>query len=276
MILDDLLKAIGQTKQLDTVADAIDKTVRPAVSPTQVRNALSGVWLGHRLHPVLTDVAIGAFTGAALVDVMAPRHSNIARRLIGTGILASLPTAASGLSDWIDVYDDGRRIGLVHAAGNTLALVLYLRSWRRRRNGGGRLSALAGLAVLSASGYLGGHLSYVLGVGVDHQSFNPLIEDWVDAAGSDELAEGNHTVAKLGDNEVLLVRRQGAVRAFDNRCSHAGWALEPGKFDDSCVTCPMHGSQFSLADGSVLRGPAASPQRQFQVKEEAGRIFVRS
>jgi nitrite reductase/ring-hydroxylating ferredoxin subunit/uncharacterized membrane protein len=274
--LRDQLSRLGQLKQLDPVADRIDGLVRPRLSPPPVRNALSGVWLGHRLHPVLTDVAIGSFTGAALVDVLAPRHSKIARRLIGVGILSAVPTAASGLSDWIDVYDDGRRVGLVHAAGNSLALMLYIRSWRRRGKGKGRISALAGLAVLSVSGYLGGHLSYVLGVGVDHQSFNPRIEEWTDACASEELSEGAHTVAKVAEREVLLVRRDGVVKAFDNRCSHAGWALAPGKFEGGCVTCPMHGSQFSLEDGSVLAGPAASPQRQFQVKEEGGRVSVKS
>jgi len=270
------LSRLGQLKQLDPVADKIDQLARPPLTQPPVRNALSGAWFGHRLHPVLTDVAIGSFSSAVLVDVLAPRHSNIARRLIGVGILASVPTAATGLSDWIDVYDDGRRIGLVHAAGNSLALLLYLRSWRRRGKGKGRLSSLLGLGVLGASGYLGGHLSYVLGVGVDHQAFNPRIEEWTDVGASEELNDGAHTVAKAGEVEVLLVRRNGTVRAFDNRCSHAGWALAPGKFEGDCVTCPMHGSQFSLEDGRVLAGPAASPQRRFEVREEDGRISVRS
>lgn len=275
---------LGQAKQLDAVAERIDKLVRPRVEPTPVRNALSGTFIGHRLHPMLTDVAIGSFMSATLVDLVAPRHPKVARRLIGIGILSALPTAASGLSDWIDVYDDARRIGLVHASGNSIALMLYTRSFlhrgtlhhKRGKRGGGRVSSLLGLAVLGASGYLGGHLSFVQGVGVDHTGFEPKVEDWTDVGSVDELPEGGHTVARAGEVEVLLVRHEGRVRAMANRCSHAGWPLAPGKFENGCVTCPMHGSTFALADGRVVKAPAASPQPMFQVREQDGRIEVRS
>lgn len=267
---------IGQLKELDRVAEQIDRILRPRLEPAPVRNALSGVWLGHRLHPLLTDVAIGSFTSATLVDLVAPRHSKIARRLIAIGLVSALPTAAAGWSDWIDVYDDGRRIGLVHALGNSIGLYFYARSWSRRGKGKGRLSALVGMGVLSLSGYLGGHLSFVLGVGVDHTAFEPRIEDWTEVAASSDVADGAHIVAKASGTEVLLVRQEGQLRAFDNRCSHAGWALAPGKFEGGCVTCPMHGSIFDLTDGSVVKGPAASPQRRFQVREREGRVEVRS
>jgi nitrite reductase/ring-hydroxylating ferredoxin subunit/uncharacterized membrane protein len=275
---------IGQLKQLDKVADRIDKLVRPRVESTPVRNALSGVWFGHRLHPMLTDIAIGSYTSAALVDILAPRHSQIARRLIAVGLLSSAPTAATGLSDWIDVYDDARRIGLVHAAGNSIATMLYLRSFLHRgklhksrgKRGGGRVSSFLGLGVLAATGYLGGHLSYVQGVGVDHTGFQPRLEEWVDVGAADELPEGGHTVARAGEVEVLLVRHNGEIKAMANRCSHAGWPLAPGKFENGCVTCPMHGSIFSFDDGHVVRAPAASPQPMYQVREHDGRIEVRS
>ncbi|MHB8457211.1 MAG: Rieske (2Fe-2S) protein, partial [Acidimicrobiales bacterium] len=256
----------------------------PRVQAPPVRNALSGVWLGHRLHPMLTDVAVGAFSGAALVDLLAPRHSRIARRLIGVGLVAAVPTAASGLSDWIDVYDDARRVGIVHAAGNSVALGLYARSWLHRgrihrargKRGKGRLSSFAGLGVLAFTGYLGGHLSYVLGVGVNHTGFNPRIKEWLDVAASSEVPEGGHSVAKAGDVELLLVRQDGELIALANRCSHAGMPLDPGKFEGGCVTCPAHGSVFRLADGSVACGPAASPQPTYEVRESEGRVEVRS
>ena len=275
---------IGRLEQLDGVGEQLERLLRPRLESRGLRNALSGVWLGHRLHPMLTDVAIGAFTGAALVDGLAPRHPQIARRLIAAGVMAAVPTAASGMSDWIDVYGDARRIGLVHAAGNSLALGLFGISFLHRgrrhkesdRHGGGRLSSFAGLAVLAATGYLGGHLSYVLGVGVDHTAFEPRIEDWTDVAAAEEVLEGGHKVARAGEVEVLLTRTEGELHAMANRCSHAGWGLDPGKFEDGCVTCPAHGSRFRLDDGSVVRGPAASPQPVFEVRAENGRIEVRS
>ena len=275
---------LGQLKQLDPVADRIDKLVRPRVEPTPVRNALSGVWIGHRLHPMLTDIAIGSFTSATLVDVLAPRHSKIARRLIGVGLLSAVPTAASGISDWIDVSDDARRIGLVHWAGNSFAMALYARSFLHRgrihkargRRGGGRISALAGLAVLAVTGYLGGHLSYVLGVGVDHTGFNPRLEDWMDVGAEGDVQEGGHAVVNAGEVEILLVRESGTIRAMANRCSHAGWPLAPGKVEAGCITCPQHGSIFQIEDGTVVRGPAASPQPMYEVRVTDGRIEVRS
>lgn len=275
---------IGRTEQLDPVADRLDKLARPRLEEPAVRNALSGAWLGHRLHPLLTDVAVGSFASAVLVDLLAPGHSHVARRLIGVGLLSSLPTAASGLSDWIDVYDDARRVGLVHAAGNGLAMALFTRSFLHRgrlhkargKKGGGRLSSLLGLAVLAGTGYLGGHLSYVQGVGVDHTAFEPRIERWTDLAAEDAVPEDGHLVAKAGEVEVLLVRQHGSIRALANRCTHAGWPLAPGKFEGGCVTCPMHGSVFRLEDGSVERGPAASPQPCFEVRVNEGRVEVRS
>ena len=271
------LDRLGQLAQLDPLADRLDSLVRKPLENPPVRNALSGVWLGHRLHPMLTDVAITCFAGSFAVDLVAPRHSRIARRLIGLGILAALPTAASGLSDWIDVYDDGRRIGLVHASGNSLALLLYTRSFLRRgRKNGGRLSGFLALATLAVTGYLGGHLSYVLGVGVDHTAFEPRIEEWVDVGAEEDLAPDGRLVARAGEVEVLVVRSGGSLRALANRCSHAGWPLAPGKFEDGRVTCPQHGSVFELADGKVVRGPAASPQRTLEVRVHDGRIEVRS
>lgn len=273
------VQRVGRLEPLDGVAEAVAGVARPLTDPTPVKNALSGTWLGHRLHPLLTDVAIGSFLGATVLDVVAPGSRQASRRLIGFGVLASLPTAASGLSDWVDVYDDGRRIGLVHAAGNTLALALYLWSFRRRGRGGrlsGKLLSLLGLGVLAASGYLGGHLAYELGVGVDQAGLQPRIADWVDVAAADDLREGEPMVATAGEVELMLVRQGGRVHALNNRCTHAAWGLAKGELEDGCVTCPGHGSRFALEDGAVVRGPAAAPQPVYQVRESDGRILVRS
>jgi nitrite reductase/ring-hydroxylating ferredoxin subunit/uncharacterized membrane protein len=275
---------IGKSQGLDQVADKLDQLVRQPLSKPPVRNALSGAWLGHRLHPVLTDVAIGSFTSAVLVDILAPRHPHIARRLIGVGIVSAVPTVASGLSDWVDVYGEPRRVGLVHALSNSLALSLFTRSFlhrgrlhkKRGKRGGGRLSSLVGLVAMGVGGYLGGHLSYVQGVGVDHTAFEPEIEEWTDVAAEEAVPEDGHLVTNAGEVEVLLYRHEGTLRAIANRCSHAGWPLAPGKFEGGCVTCPQHGSVFSLKDGSVVGGPAASPQPCFEVRLRDGRVEVRS
>jgi nitrite reductase/ring-hydroxylating ferredoxin subunit/uncharacterized membrane protein len=270
---------IGKVEALDKVGDQVDKALRPLFDDTKVKNALSGVWLGHRLHPMLTDVVLGSFTSATLIDYLAPRHRVAARRLIAVGIVAAVPTIASGWSDWVDVYEDGRRIGLVHSTANAVGVSLFARSWLRRgkrSRGGGRISALAGLAVMSVGGYLGGHLSYVQGVGVDHTAFQPKIEEWTDVVASVDVPEGGNATATVNEVEILVVRHDGRLSALANRCSHAGQPLGEGKIEGACVTCPAHGSTFQLDDGSVVRGPAASPQPVFDVRETNGRIEVRS
>jgi len=272
--------SIGQRKDLDKLGEVVEGLARPLTSPTPIKNALSGTWAGHRLHPALTDLAIGAFLGASVVDLTAPGSTTAARRLVATGLLASLPTVASGLSDWVDVYDEGRRIGLVHGAANLAALALLSGSYVRRRgrsaDNRGTIIGAAGLAVLSVGAYLGGHLTQVLGVGVDHTAFEPSIEGWTDVHAADNLVEGKPAVVRAGEIEVLLVRLGDDVLAMANRCSHAGWPLADGEIHDGCITCPYHGSVFSLRDGRVRGGPAASPQRTFAVRERDGRLEVRS
>ena len=76
--------------------------------------------------------------------------------------------------------------------------------------------------------------------------------------------------------DVLLVRQGGRVYALANRCTHRGGPLHQGRLSDGCVECPWHKSVFRLDDGSVERGPAAYPQRSFDVRVADGEIFVRA
>src|SRR5205085_4720089 len=117
-----IVEQIEQASFLDEPAKAVGKQVRSVTSSQQTfKDALSGTWLGHAVHPMLTDVVIGSFTSASLLDLLAPGSADTAsERLIALGLAAYLPTAAAGANDWADteVVDDGtRRVGLVHAAG---------------------------------------------------------------------------------------------------------------------------------------------------------------
>ncbi len=277
-----LANQLGRALVLDKLADPVADLVRKLTDHRPVKNALSGSWLGHRLHPLLTDVAITSYVGAVLADLLAPGDGGqtAVRRLTGAGLIATLPTAAAGLSDWTDVYGDARRIGLVHAGANVAATGIFLASLLQRsrdRLAAGRALSWLGLGVLTAGGYLGGHLSYVLGVGVDHTGFQPRLEDWVDVAASGDVPDGGDpAVADAGDFEVLLVRRGGRLHALARRCSHAGWGMEGGEVAGGCITCPYHGSTFALADGQVRRGPAATPQPVYRTREANGRIEVHS
>lgn len=166
-----LAASLTGAEGLDPPADKVLALVSRTIGPGRVRDALSGSFLGHPLHPLLTDVPIGAWTSALILDLSGgPGARPAARRLIGAGVLAALPTATTGWVEWSDSAGTNpgtRRVGIVHAAANITALSLYGASYVARRRGrGGRGLALAGAGALAVGGHLGGHLSYVHGEGV--------------------------------------------------------------------------------------------------------------
>ena len=117
------------------------------------------------------------------------------------GALAALPGAINGLSDWADSYVEERRVGLVHAAANVAGLGLFALSLGTGRRA--RRLRLLGLVAVGAGGYLGGHLSYARGLGVDHQVFLDKPAEWTDAIAEERLEEATLTVAEAGGARVL-------------------------------------------------------------------------
>lgn len=266
---------------LDGPGGQVGRVVRGA-GPGTLKDLVSGTWMGHALHPLLTDLVIGSWTSVTLLDLLGGSGSDeAAERLLAIGIAAYPPTALTGLSDWADgepVDDAVRRIGLVHAALNAVALALYVGSLRSRRRGRRRrgvVLALAGAGVLGAAGHLGGHLAFRLGVGVDQTAFDRGPEDWTDALPVDELAATNGVFVQVGDTPVVLIRDGDGVLALHDRCSHRGCSLATGEVEGGVVTCPCHGSRFDLRSGEVLRGPATAPQPVLEARTRAGRVEVR-
>lgn len=275
--------AIENLEVLDPPATAVGKAVRNAIPNGPLKNALSGTALGHALHPLLTDIPIGTFTSSLLLDLLGGEDAQGASdRLIALGLAAVPPTLASGWSDWADseMGDPGvRRAGLVHAALNGTAVTLMAASYLARkqgRRGRGKLLSLAGLGLLGGGGWLGGHLSYAQGVGVDQTVFDAGDTEWTatDITSSD-LVDGQPKCAVAGDTPVMLYRTNGTITALHNRCAHRGGPLSDGEIKDGTVTCPWHATVFSLEDGSVLDGPSTFPQPTFDVRESGGRIEVR-
>jgi nitrite reductase/ring-hydroxylating ferredoxin subunit len=167
---------------------------------------------------------------------------------------------------------------VVHGGANNLALALYAASLAARRRGArrrGTALALAGTAVMTVGGYLGGHMAYVRGVGPNQTAFDPGPDDWTAAASGAELADGEPRAAVAGDTPVLLVRHGDGIHAIHDRCSHRGCLLSEGELEGHVVTCACHGSQFDVRDGSVLRGPATAEQPAFDARDRDGTIEVR-
>jgi uncharacterized membrane protein len=171
--LDALVARLESVEALDALGRPAGRTVRRLIPDGAPKNALSGVWLGHALHPIMTDIPIGLWTSSVLLDWTGGKDGESASdRLILTGVLAAVATVATGWSDWADAEPASaavRRSGLVHAAVNATATTLMIGSYVARKQGTrgrGRLLSLAGSAALGAGGWLGGHLSYTLGAGV--------------------------------------------------------------------------------------------------------------
>jgi nitrite reductase/ring-hydroxylating ferredoxin subunit len=136
------------------------------------------------------------------------------------------------------------------------------------------LSAV-GLGLTLGAGYLGGHLSFVRGVGVNHTAFDGTVVDWTDVAGAAELTTDKPVRVTAGGEAVMRSPRRGSARALGHVCT-CRWPLYGGEIIDGCVRCPWHPSRFGLADGRVVRGPAALDQPTRDVREDGGRVYVRS
>jgi len=154
---------VADASGLDEIAAAAQRVNLRVVGDGVAADFLRGTWLGHPLHPVLTDLPIGFWTSAMVLDVVGGRSAAAAARsMVGWGVVSALPTAAAGAVDWRDTRDGDRRIGLVHAALNVTALGCYVASWfaRRRHRGRGILLGFAGGTVATAAAYFGGELVF--------------------------------------------------------------------------------------------------------------------
>ncbi len=161
---------------LDRPVQALEPAVEALFGTGTRGSVLRGEWLGHAVHPMLTDVAIGTWTSASVLDLLGgPDSSAAAQRLIGTGLLAAGPTAWTGWAEWSAAGSRDKRVGLVHAVTNAVAIGMYAASWLARRQGrhgtGARL-ALAGAAVSGAGAYLGGHLAEARKVASRHRAYD--------------------------------------------------------------------------------------------------------
>ncbi|HJP65596.1 MAG TPA: Rieske 2Fe-2S domain-containing protein [Actinomycetota bacterium] len=276
-----VLDAIERLDVLDTPAEPLQGLVNQLVpNESELKDLLSGTWLGHPLHPVLTDVVLGCWISAGILDVLGGKAGRTsADRLIALGILAAVPTAAAGLADWADLDGGTRRVGSVHAVGNVAALALYSASWVARKRGhrarGMGLSMLAAGAALG-SGWLGGHLSFGKGVGVNQTAFERWPRRWTAVAVMEDLEDGKAIQATAGDTKVVVVRQDGSVHALLDRCSHRGCALSRGQVRGDALVCPCHGSTFRLEDGAVVKGPATAPQPAFDVRVQEGNVEIRA
>ena len=167
---------LEEAAALDRPVHALEPPVRSLFGTGARARVLRGEWLGHAVHPLLTDVALGTWTSASVLDLVGgPDSFTAAQRLIGTGLLTAGPTAWSGWAEWSAAGPRDKRVGLVHAVTNGVAIGVYAASWlarRRGRHGTGARLALAGAAVSGIGAYLGGHLAATRKVSSHHPAYD--------------------------------------------------------------------------------------------------------
>jgi nitrite reductase/ring-hydroxylating ferredoxin subunit/uncharacterized membrane protein len=288
MPIEKIAVAVADQPWLDEIGKPLSGVVKGLFSQAgpvgqTVKNYLHGLWLGHALHPVLTDVPLGAWTTALALDAREvatgdEAYGRGADFAIGLGLLGAVGAAVTGLTDWSETDGRARRMGLLHGLLNLSATALVATSYLLRRSGArsaGRTSAAAGFGVAVAAAYLGGNLVYHERVGVTHaavaepEEFTPVLD-------SAALADNSMAKAAIEDASFLLVRQHGRVCALAHPCSHLGGPLSEGTLKDGSVVCPWHGSEFALDEGRVINGPATQAQPCFAVREHAARIEIKT
>lgn len=250
-----------------------------------IKNALHGVWLGHPLHSAITDVPVGSWTTAAVLDLLEANgredYAPGADAAVAIGLAGAVLSAASGLTDWSDTHGKPQRVGAFHGLLNSAAALLYTASYIARKKesrGLGRALAFAGYGIVIAGAYLGGSLSYRQRIGVDHSpdTDNQLPQDFKPALPVSELEEGQPKKANVDGTDIFLLKQSGQIFALANQCSHLGGPLNEGEVKDESIVCPWHGSRFCLKTGAVLDGPATHPQPKLDVRVSDGQILVRN
>ena len=288
MVVRDTRHVLDRQNWLEPTSDVVQRAVTRTLTRTPrqrlVDSFLNGTWAGHPLHPIVTDIPVGAWTMAALFDAIGTgnrrqRFAPAADVCIVAGLLGAVGSAVTGLAQWQYTDAESRREGMAHALLNTGATMLYgasalLRA--RGQRGAGKVFAALGFGVVIVSSYLGGDLVYNYRVGVNHAPGQQLPETWVPVAAEADLAEGEAKALDVGDVRMMLVRHNGSIYAMARECSHLGGPLEEGQFANGCVTCPWHASIFSLEDGRVIAGPATFPQPVYESRVRNGQIEVRA
>jgi nitrite reductase/ring-hydroxylating ferredoxin subunit/uncharacterized membrane protein len=246
------------------------------------RDLLNGRWLGHPLHAVLTDAPIGILFLVIVFDLL--RMPEPAGWALLVGILAMLAAAFAGFADYADTDGRARERATLHSTLMIVALLLYGLSFVLRAGPpgfgfldvpAGFLTSLLAFLVLAAGAYVGGDVVYVLGNMVSRHAFRGAGAKWialepaeVDPDGG--IPEGRPIKAKLGINQLVLVRQGDRILALHDVCAHAGGPLNEGRVVDGAIECPWHYSRYRLTDGEVLQGPSVYHQPAYEVRARDG------
>lgn len=271
---------------LDTLADPCQRWLRslrqrPRIA--RLQDLLHGTWLGHALHPALTDIPLGSWSTTVLLDCawLASGNESMGRAAdlsLALGLTGAGVSVLSGLADWSATDATDRRVGMAHGLLNAGAVLANLVSCGLRLTGKrrpGLVPSLLGYCLTLFSAYLGGELSLAKAIGVNHVAWQEGPNDFVPVIAAEDLPAGQLTRVEAAGMPVLLWKDEQKMYALAATCSHLGGPLTEGTCQDGIVSCPWHGSRFRLSDGSVVRGPAVYAQPSFAVRVRQGQVELR-
>ncbi|HJT59057.1 MAG TPA: Rieske 2Fe-2S domain-containing protein [Ktedonobacteraceae bacterium] len=273
---------------LDKLANPIQSWLlqffgQPGEPNRRFKDVLNGTWLGHALHPVLTDVPLGSWTATTLLDVawLFNEDEGVARAADMTlvlGLMGAAGAAVTGLADWSDLDGTDRRVGVLHGLLNISLTALNVGSWISRLTGNRRTGiALSTTAYMTSlfTAYLGGELSFAKGIGVNHVAWEGGSDDYVAVMDAQDLVEGKLTRVDVSGIPAVLLKQGSTIYAIGATCTHLGGPLDEGTFKDGVVQCPWHGSCFRMTDGAVVNGPAVYAEPTFALRVRNGKIELR-
>jgi nitrite reductase/ring-hydroxylating ferredoxin subunit len=267
------------------IAGVVDGFYRLLGRPGKyIQDFLNGSWLGHSLHPVLTDVVVGGSTVAVLLEVLGWFGvGDLRTAIVWTLALtwtSALGTIVTGLTDYKDTATgDERNVAGLHGLINIVATVAFIVAFLAYLGPGGTLGPvllIGGYLVLSVGAFIGGHVVFKYGYMVNHNAFarGKRAKGFTAVLPAAELPENTPTKASLGATSLVLVRRGDVVHALKETCSHAGGPLSQGTVDGDTIDCPWHSSAYRLSDGAVRHGPAATRQVAYRARINAEQVEV--
>ncbi|HVE29918.1 MAG TPA: non-heme iron oxygenase ferredoxin subunit [Mycobacteriales bacterium] len=284
----DVFAAMGRWRWLQTLDGGVAGVLQPLYDRHRdnlvVELMHGGRWAGHSVHTALSDLPIGFWSGALVLDLLgkdvpaADGRMDPAATLSAAGLVAAAGTVATGVTDWAVSDGEDRRVGLFHGLLNSAGVALQAASLAARLTGHRRPARALGvtsMAVTAAAGFVGGHLVQGRAVMVNRVAATTGPSRWVRTVADADLPDGGTIGVEVEGRKVLLHRAGGQLYALDDLCSHAGALLSRGQVDGCVVTCPLHGSRFDLRDGHIVRGPAHHPQPVLPARARNGWIEVR-
>ena len=270
----------------DWLARVVDGFYRVLGRPGKVlQDFVNGSWLGHPVHPVVTDVVIGGATVIAVFDVatlVLGAQGLETASLVGVGIvaLAAIGASTTGLTDFKDTHTgDERNVAVLHGLINLAATLAYVVSFFLRLGGSNGLGiglSLIGVLILTIGGFIGGHLVFKYGYTVNRNAFakGQRAKDYTPVILAADVPDNTLTKATLGTTTLVIVRRGNLAYALKSTCAHAGGPLDRGTLVGDTVVCPWHDSAFRLTDGAVRHGPATVRQVAYRARIENGQMEV--